>query len=213
GQFSDRPHARIYDVASAQPVSPNLEHRALAGMVLSASFSPDGQTLLTGAGDHTARLWSVPGGKSLGGPLTHPTTVSSVAFAPDGRPLATAQRGGSIRLWALPAGKSRDYRVPVGTQSFVRLSRDGRFLLPTGLSRWSCELRSTQVFDLTTGQRIGAPPEASGFIMDAAFSPDGLQVAAAVSRAASPQERTDQPGQPGQLLFWDWRRGELPAPP
>ena len=144
------PHARIYDVASAQPVSLNLEHRALQ-TVFSAAFSPDGQTLVTGGGDRTARLWSVPGGKPLGGPLTHPTSVSSVAFAPDGRHLATAQRGGLIRLWALPTGNPRDYHVPVGAQSFVRLSRDGRFLLPTGLSRRECTLRSTQVFELTTG--------------------------------------------------------------
>src|SRR5262249_25653277 len=46
GRFSGRPHVRIYDVASAQPVSPNLEHRALE-VVHSAAFSPDGRTLLT----------------------------------------------------------------------------------------------------------------------------------------------------------------------
>jgi WD40 repeat protein len=212
--FSGRPHVRIYDVASAQPVSPNLEHRAHQ-FAWSAAFSPDGQMLLTGGGDRTARLWSVPGGKPLGGPLTHPTSVSSVAFAPDGRHLATAQRGGLIRLWALPVGNPRDYQVPVGTErSFVRLSRDGRFLLPSGLSQRWCALRSTQVVDLTTGQRIGPPLEANGFILDAAFSPDGLQVAAAVSRAASPQERDAQPGQqPGQLLLWDWRAGKLQHEP
>jgi WD40 repeat protein len=200
---------RIYDAASAQPVSSHLEHRSLQ-FVLSAAFSPDGQTLLTGGGDRTARLWSVPGGKPLGGPLAHTMSVSCVAFTPDGRYLATAQRGGLIRLWALPAGNPRDYRVSVGAESFVRLSRDGRFLLPAGMSRNTCELRDTQVIDLTTGQRVGQPLEANGFIMDAAFSPDGLQVAAAVSRAASPQERLAQPGQqPGQLLLWDWRSGQL----
>ena len=146
--------------------------------VWSAAFSPDGQTLLTGSGDHTARLWSVPEGKPLGGPLMHPTSVNAAAFAPDGRHLATAQRGGLIRLWALPVGNPRDYRVPGGTASFVRLSRDGRFLLPTGQSRHSCELRSTQVFELATGQPSGPPLEANGFILDAAFSPDGVQVGA-----------------------------------
>src|SRR5262249_53557285 len=101
---------------------------------------------------------------------------------------------------------------------FVRLSRDGRFLLPTGLSRWSCELRSTQVFDLTTGQRTGPPLEPNGFILDAAFSPDGLQVAAAVSRAASSKERRGRPGQqPGQLLLGEGGSGKpqyepLPLP-
>jgi WD40 repeat protein/serine/threonine protein kinase len=202
-------HARIFDVASAQPVSPNVEHRVMQP-ILSAAFSPDGQTLLTGSGDRTLRRWTVPGGKPLGDPLTHPTIVSSVAFARDGRHLATAQVGGLIRLWSLPACNPRDYRAPVGAQSFVRLSRDGRFLLPTGLNRITCALRSTRVFELTTGQRVGPPLEANGFIMDAAFSPDGLQVAAAISRAASPQERFHQPGrQPGQLLLWDWRAGKL----
>jgi WD40 repeat protein/serine/threonine protein kinase len=207
------PHARIYDVASAQPVSPYLEHRA-AQPVLSVALSPNGRTLLTGSGDRTARLWSVPGGEPLGGPRTHPTSVSGVAFAPDGRHLATAQRGGLIRLWALPADNPRDYHVSVGAESFVRLSRDGRFLLPTGVSNFGCALRSTQVFELTTGQRVGPPLEANGFILDAAFSPDGLQVAAAVSRAASAAERRAQPGQqPGHLLLWDWRAGKLQHEP
>jgi WD40 repeat protein len=205
---------RIYDIASANQVSPSLEHRAMVP-VLSAAFSPDGRTLLTGSDDHTARLWSVPGGKPLGGPLTHPTSVSAVAFAGDGRHLTTAQRGGLIRHWALPAGNPRDYRVPIGSNSFVRLSQDGRFLLPRGLSG-DGELRSTQVVDLTTGQRVGSLLEAKGIILDAAFSPDGLQVAAAVSGAASRQERSDVTAaygraaqQPGQVLLWDWRAGQL----
>jgi WD40 repeat protein len=182
----------------------------------------------------------------------HPRTVNAVAFAPNGHHLATAQLGGLIRLWALPAA-NRDYRVPVGAWSFLRLSRDGHFLLPTGLSHWTCELRSTQVVDLRTGQYVGPPLPANGImtlpvldastvglggsplgqgpflassahllgltglILDAAFSPDRLQVAVAVSRAASTKERKDQPGQqPGQLQLWDWPAGklrhELPLP-
>jgi WD40 repeat protein len=170
--------------------------------------------LLTGSNDRTVRLWSVPAGKALGGPLTHPTAISCVAFAPDGRHLATAQRGGLIRLWALPVGNPRDYQVPVDARSFARLSRDGRFLLPSGVNTYTGQLRSTQVFDSTTGRRVGPPLEVNGFLLDAAFSPDGLQVATAVSSAASSQERIDQPGQqPGQLLLWDWRAGKLQHEP
>jgi serine/threonine protein kinase/WD40 repeat protein len=208
-----RQHARIYDAASAQAVSPYMEHRPMQS-VLAAAFSPDGRTVLTGSGDRTARLWSVPQGKPLGGPQRHRSTVSSVAFAPDGRHLATAEQGGLIRVRALPAGERHDHRVAVGALSFLRLSRDGRFLLPAGLSRFTCELRSTQVFDLATGQRVGPPLEAGGFILDAAMSPDGRQVAAVVSLAAAAAERKAQPGQqPGQLAFRDWRAGELQYEP
>jgi WD40 repeat protein len=213
GLVADNRHVRIFEVASAQQVGPDLEHR-VTQLALSVAFSPNGQTLLTGSSDHTAQLWSVPEGKRRGGPLTHPTSVTAVAFAPDGRHLATAQRGGVIRLWALPAGNPRDYRRSVGAPSFVRLSRDGRFLLPTGQPRFSCERQSTQVLDLTTGQHVGPPLKANGFILDAAFSPDGLQVAAAVSLAASTKEREARPGeQPGQLLLWDWRAGKLQHEP
>src|SRR5262249_31574785 len=156
GGYPGKEVIRIFAVESAQPVSANLEHRARQ-LVATAAFSPDGQTLLTGSGDRTARLWSVPAGKPLGGPLTHPTSVSAVAYSPDGRHLATAQRGGLIRIWALPAGNPRDYRLSVGAKFVVRLSRDGRFLLPAGLSNRHGDLRRTQVIDLTTGQCVGSP--------------------------------------------------------
>ena len=56
--------------------------------------------------------------------------------------------------------------------------------------------------------------EANEFILDASFSPDGLQVAAAVSLAVSSTERTDQSKEhPGKLLFWDWRTGMLQHEP
>jgi WD40 repeat protein/serine/threonine protein kinase len=205
--------AHIYDVASGQPVSTNLDHRVMQG-VITADFSPDGQILLTGSGDRTARLFSVPAGHPRGSPLVHPAQVTRVAFAGDGRHFATAQRGGLIRVWALPADNPRDYRVPVGACSHVKLSRDGRFLLPTGLSTAvtpSCNLRRTQVVDVATGRPVGLPLEADGLIIDGAFSPDGRQVACAVSSAESREERrsAERMEQPGQLVWWDWRTGEF----
>src|SRR5262249_24448684 len=86
------------------------------------------------------------------------------------------------------------------------------------LSQRSCLLRSTQVIELATGRPAGPTLGTDGFILDAEFSPDGLQVAAAISRAASPQERFSRPGQqPGEIWFWDWRTGKrlhdpLPLP-
>ena len=51
--------------------------------VLYLSMSPDGQTVVSGAGDETLRFWSVfPGAKSKGGPDSTPTFFSlALAFA------------------------------------------------------------------------------------------------------------------------------------
>jgi WD40 repeat protein len=75
-------------------------------------------------------------------------------------------------------------------------------------------MRKTQVVELATGGRVGKPLEANGLILDAAFSPDGRQVAAAVSVDASVPERNTKPGQqPGQLLLWDWQTGKTQHEP
>src|SRR5262249_56795981 len=60
----------------------------------------------------------------------------------------------------------------------------------------------------------GPPLDVKGVLLDAAFSPDALQVAAAVSLAASAEERIAQPGQqPGQIQLWDRRAGKLQHEP
>lgn len=49
--------ARLWDVASGQPLSEPLRH---AGRVWRARFGPDGDTVLTGGEDGDARLWPTP---------------------------------------------------------------------------------------------------------------------------------------------------------
>ena len=70
--------------------------------VFSVAFSPDGQTLASGSGDSTIRLWD------LRQPAAAPTVlrghehwVLSVAFSPDGQTLASGSADNTIRLWDL----------------------------------------------------------------------------------------------------------------
>jgi WD40 repeat protein/tetratricopeptide (TPR) repeat protein len=190
-----------------------------ADAVVAAAFSPDGRTLLIGSRDRTVQRWSVPDGKALGGPLTHPTGVNLVAFSPDGRLLATAQGGGLVRIWAAPTDNPCDSSLPLdGAVSNGKCSPDGRFVLPTGSTNRNCSLHSTQVYEVATGQPAGPSLIGGGIILDAAFSPDAGQVAALVSLAGSYRDRQSRRNhvtniQPGQLKLWDWRTGQLTCAP
>jgi hypothetical protein len=67
--------------------------------VWSVSFSPDGNTLATGSGDCSVKLWDVREGKSIKTLEGHTDGVWSVSFSLDGKMLASASLDGSIRLW------------------------------------------------------------------------------------------------------------------
>jgi serine/threonine protein kinase/WD40 repeat protein/tetratricopeptide (TPR) repeat protein len=193
----------------------NLHTRAAVGTaivqrphqyMLAAAFSPKGDLLATASGDHAVRLWSVLEGKPVGEAVLHPASVDGVAFSPAGTHLATAQRGGMIRLWRLP-NPAPEVRVPCGGNSLVRLSGDGRYLLPSGVSQRSGSLLSTRVYETATGKPAGPALNLGGRLIDAALSPDGRHAATVVS-----QTRADG-WQYGKLALWSWRDGKLAAGP
>jgi WD40 repeat protein len=104
------PQAQLWQTASQAPIGPPL-HR---GALLTAAMSPDGQTVLTGGADGTARLWDAASGQPIGSPLRpHGSRVEVVAFSPDGRTLATA----ACQLIAVDAQQ----RFLTGLQSEVQL--------------------------------------------------------------------------------------------
>lgn len=196
--------AQLVEIATGRFVGRLLSHQPRE-RVGALAFSPDGHTLVTASTDNTCRRWSVPDGEPIGRPLVHPTPVFAAAFSADGRYVATAQRGGQVRIWRVPTSSPGSFRVPLdGSASLTKLSRDGRFLLPTGLTYHGYGLRSTRVVALAHDQPDGPVLGKGGLIRDGAFSPDGHQVALA-------RERPDKitPARPGQVELWDWRTGKL----
>ena len=95
-------YLRLWDAASGQLVR-RLEGHADA--VTSAAFSRDGQRLLTGSYDATARLWNVATGELVRTFAGHDWWVWSAAFSPDERRIVTASHDGSAIVWATDTGE------------------------------------------------------------------------------------------------------------
>ena len=75
--------------------------------VTSVAFSPDGQTLVSGSGDNTVRLWDLQG-NAIGAPFRgHTDAVISVAFSLDDQTVVSGSYDKTVRLW--PAGFSGDW--------------------------------------------------------------------------------------------------------
>jgi WD40 repeat protein/serine/threonine protein kinase/Flp pilus assembly protein TadD len=125
--------AELRDSATGAVVGPALTHQ---DKVVGAAFSADGQVLVTGSKDRTARLWGVVGGAPRGNPLQHGAGVTAVGFSPDGRMVLTATLEGTVTFWDVatsrPLGPPLHQGSPPGplnTEKHIRLvafAPDGR---------------------------------------------------------------------------------------
>jgi hypothetical protein len=105
-----------------------LHHK---GWVNAVAFSPDGNTVITGSDDCTARLWDVATGVPVTEPLPHEANVRSVAFSPDGKSVCTGSVDGTARLWqTVPLPPAEPERL----RAWVRV-RTGRTFNEHGVLR------------------------------------------------------------------------------
>jgi WD40 repeat protein len=163
--------ARVWDVATGEPVTPLLQHR---GPVVHAAFSPDGRRVLTAGGDAIAQVWDAATGQSLLS-LKHGGFVRFATFSSDGRRVVTTSGDfgvrvkGGARIWDAATGELLTTLVHDQSVQKAWLSPDGSRALTLG--------RTVQLWDAGTGKLVRiVQGDESGGQSHAAFSPDGRRV-------------------------------------
>ena len=141
------------------------------GAVNSASFDRNGQRIITGSDDGTARVWRVADGRMLA-VLPHGGPVNAAMLTPDGRLAVTAGRDGAVRIWNVAQERMIRSYSHDGPVNAAALSPNGR-LVATASSDgtagiWGVTARSERVLK---GH--------SDAVVAVDFSPDGKRVATA----------------------------------
>jgi len=161
--------ARRWDAATGTPLGIPMFH---PGPIDSLAFHPDGKAVLIGGRDGTVRLWELGTGGDVEHPLGEGPSRPRVVFSTDGKTFFDGK-------WLRQVATGRPILTALASGSQMRalaLSPDGKTLF-TGSDEGG------NLWDGTTGTRIGAPLVTQEIITSAAFAPDGrtLVVACAPS--------------------------------
>ncbi len=159
----------LWDTQTANPVRSFPGHELPA---TAAAFSRDGKRLLTGARDRTAVLWDAQNGQKLHVFKGHTGWVTSVAVSPDGNRVLTGSEDRTSALWDVES--EQRLQTFQGQVYSVAFGPGGKRLL-------TCSSGEAVVWDAENGKPLRRLRPESGFLLAAAFSPDGEGVVTAGS--------------------------------
>jgi len=139
--------------------------------VCSVAFSPDGQRIVTGSWDETAKVWEAASGRELLTLKGHNDQIWSVAFSPDGQRIATGSSDQTAKVWEAASGRELLTLKGHNDQiSSVAFSPDGQRIV-TGSGD-----QTAKVWEAASGRELLTLKGHSGGIASVAFSPDGQRI-------------------------------------
>jgi WD40 repeat protein len=94
-------YAQVWNANDGRRIGPQLMH---GDGVLFASFSPDGNRVVTASEDFTAMVWDASTGRPLIPAVEHEEKVRTASFSPDGKWFVTASADKTARVWNAETG-------------------------------------------------------------------------------------------------------------
>jgi WD40 repeat protein len=161
----------VWDAATGQEFFTLQGH---AGYVMSVAFSSDGNRIVTGSSDNTAKVWDTATGQELLTLKGHTgDAVRSVAFSPDGERIVTGSDDWTARLRDTATGQEV-LALKGHTEAVycVAFSPDGNRIV-TGIAG----ARATaKVWDATTARDLLILTGHTDMVTRVAFSDDGQRI-------------------------------------
>ncbi|MBI2426096.1 MAG: DUF4365 domain-containing protein [Candidatus Hydrogenedentes bacterium] len=129
--------------------------------------SPDGLSILSGAGDAAVVLWDLETGNSVHMDEAH-GWVNSVAISPDGLFAASGEDDATVRVWKLTDQMGgRVFRGHTDSVNSVAFSPTAEFVLSGARDQ------SLRLWQIKNGNCLHAMDEHTGSVNSVAFSPKG----------------------------------------
>jgi hypothetical protein len=173
---------RLWDQVGRQAAEFKMPTQG-SGPVYSVEFSPDSSALVATTDDNTVFVWDVAGREILFTLEGHAGPVYHAVYSPDGSLIATGDSRGTVRLWDTMSGELVDsLPVNAGPGSgdpvlSIAFSTDGSAIVVGGVA--GVNAATVQIWDLTSGDRIGERLGHSEWGSTAAISPDGEYILSA----------------------------------
>jgi WD40 repeat protein/serine/threonine protein kinase len=194
--------ATVWDLRTGRPLLPPLRHDS---EVMDADFSLDGTKILTDSADQTVRVWNAATGEPLGVPMRHERELLQAQFSPDGSLVLTISGDGAVQLWDALSGRAHGAPLHAAdaaiTEATAHFSRDGA-RVAAAMNDAKSSVGVVRVWDVRTGNPVGAPMIHATHVSGWSFSPDGTRIATvtlAAGAATAEDSRT--------LHLWDARTG------